>query len=80
LKLPLITIFFLLLNIKNESNFVLNKKTYQKWYDIIKPSKEDLAWTNIPWLTTFEAGIKESIDQEKPLLLWVMNGHPLGCT
>jgi len=50
------------------------------WKDFIKPTKEELAWAQIPWHSTFYDGLIESDRSQKPLLLWVMNGHPLGCT
>jgi len=50
------------------------------WRDFIKPTKEEMAWSEIPWKTTFYDGLIESDKEQKPLLLWVMNGHPLGCT
>jgi len=80
LKLVLLIVLFMFFNKTNETKFMLNHKTYQKWYDFIKPSKKDLEWTSIPWVTSFEEGVGEAIKREKPILLWVMNGHPLGCT
>ena len=50
------------------------------WKDFIKPTKEELAWTQIPWRTNFYDGLIDADKFNKPLLLWVMNGHPLGCT
>ena len=60
--------------------FHLNKSTYKMWKDFIKPTKKELAWAQIPWRNTFYDGLIESDKNQKPLLLWVMNGHPLGCT
>jgi len=64
---------------KNES-FTLDNNSYMIWKDFIKPTKEELAWAQIPWRSTFYDGLIESDREQKPLLLWVMNGHPLGCT
>ena len=50
------------------------------WRQSIRPSGAELAFESIPWLLTFEDGLRASADQGKPLLLWLMNGHPLGCT
>jgi len=80
LRLVLLIVLFMFFNKIDEKKFILNPNTYQKWYDFIKPSKKDLEWKKIPWVTSFEEGVEESIKQEKPILLWVMNGHPLGCT
>ncbi len=46
----------------------------------VVPNKSELAWTKIPWRSSFHEGIAEAQRQGKPVLLWVMNGHPLGCT
>ena len=54
--------------------------TYDMWQEFIKPTNDELAWAEIPWRSTFYDGLVESEREQKPLLLWVMNGHPLGCT
>ncbi len=74
-------LFWLLLGCKVEQEpFYLGTETYKMWQDFIKPTKKEIAWAQIPWLTTFYDGLVESDRIQKPLLLWVMNGHPLGCT
>ena len=65
---------------QNQQSFNLNKSTYGMWQEFIKPTKDELAWAEIPWKSTFYDGLVESDREQKPLLLWVMNGHPLGCT
>ena len=63
-----------------EFPLTLNKDTYATWRDHILPADRELAFQRIPWLTTFKDGILTSNRENKPLLLWTMNGHPLGCT
>ena len=46
----------------------------------VLPTQSELAWRQIPWLPSFHEGVAEAQVQGKPVLLWVMNGHPLGCT
>ena len=58
----------------------LNDANYQVWRDHILPGEKELGWDQIPWLTTFKDGIIAADKEKKPLLLWTMNGHPLGCT
>ena len=60
--------------------FRLTEQNYEMWRDYIKPTKSDLMWTSIPWRSSFQEGLIEANIQQKPMLLWVMNGHPLGCT
>ena len=50
------------------------------WQKFIRPTKAELAWAEIPWKSTFYDGLIESDMKQKPVLLWAMNGHPLGCT
>lgn len=38
------------------------------------------AWRKIAWRTTLGEAIVEASRDKKPILLWAMNGHPLGCT
>lgn len=58
----------------------LTPENFAKWKSLILPAREDLAWRKIPWRHEFREALVEAGEQGKPLLLWVMNGHPLGCT
>ena len=58
----------------------LNDQNYAEWRKHILPDTGELAWQQIPWATTFKDGIVAADAAGKPLLLWTMNGHPLGCT
>jgi len=50
------------------------------WRDYIQPTEQELAWSSIPWRSSFQEGLIEAAAKQKPMLLWAMNGHPLGCT
>jgi hypothetical protein len=50
------------------------------WSEQLEPAAEDRAWLEIPWHASFHAGLEAADAAERPLLLWLMNGHPLGCT
>ena len=63
-----------------EADIELTEENYQAWRDHILPRAGELAWEQIPWLTTFKDGILAADVANKPLLFWTMNGHPLGCT
>ena len=58
----------------------LRASDLQEWRLHQRPSHDELAWREIPWLSTFTEGVLAADAQEKPLLFWAMNGHPLGCT
>ena len=61
-------------------SFELKPESLAAWRDHILPATAELDFQKIPWLTTFKDGIIEADRQNRPLLLWTMNGHPLGCT
>jgi hypothetical protein len=63
-----------------EADIELTDKNYEIWRDHILPDLSEMAWNQIPWLSTFHDGIVSADAARKPLLLWTMNGHPLGCT
>ncbi len=48
--------------------------------DHILPTKKELAADRLPWFPSFAEGLKTAHARQQPLFLWVMNGHPLGCT
>jgi len=50
------------------------------WHDYLMPTAEETAFESLPWRSTFADGLRDADAVGKPLLLWVMNGHPLGCT
>jgi len=54
--------------------------TFAAWRDAILPTPEETAWEAIPWLPSFHEGVRVADERDAPLLVWVMNGHPLGCT
>ena len=45
----------------------------------IVPSAQ-ATWQAIPWRIDLLAARAEALRDGKPLFLWTMNGHPLGCT
>jgi hypothetical protein len=47
---------------------------------LIKPGTEEDRWASIPWLTDLWQARQIAAAQGKPILLWEMDGHPLGCT
>jgi hypothetical protein len=48
-------------------------------HDAVRPTAAELAYESIPWLPTAPDGVRAAREQDRPLLLWAMNGHPLGC-
>lgn len=46
----------------------------------IRPQAGEDRWASIPWRTDLWAARQEAARDGKPILLWEMDGHPLGCT
>lgn len=46
----------------------------------VLPDESELAWSDIPWRPSLSMGMRDGARLEKPVLLWAMNGHPLGST
>lgn len=44
------------------------------------PTPAESAWLKIPWQTDLTAARKKAAKEDKPIFLWEMDGHPLGCT
>ena len=58
----------------------LTEENFTAWRDHLSPTAKDVAFEAIPWLASLAEGVVAADQQQKPLLLWMMNGHPLGCT
>jgi hypothetical protein len=53
---------------------------YRQRRDYIVPKTQELGFRSIPWRSSYWEAVVEAQVKEKPILLWTMNGHPLGCT
>lgn len=58
----------------------LDGDSFGRWKKLIESEFQYGNNQSIPWETSFAAGLKTADKAGKPVLLWVMNGHPLGCT
>lgn len=55
-------------------------KNLTEWAQFIRPNDEELSFERIGWRNSFWPAVEEARELGRPLLLWTMNGHPLGCT
>jgi hypothetical protein len=46
---------------------------------VIRPAQEELKWMGIPWETDLTIARQKASAGGKPIFLWEMDGHPLGC-
>ena len=54
--------------------------SFEKLRSLIKPRASEQLWEKIPWQTSLWAARHAAAAVGKPILLWEMDGHPLGCT
>ena len=50
----------------------------RRWFEQILPEKKEIAYSEIPWRPTMMEAVIEAQRVDKPILLWMMRGHPLG--
>ncbi len=58
----------------------LDAKTFASIIEYVIPTDDELRWRSIPWRPTLFDGLRDGAQMRKPVLLWAMNGHPLGTT
>ena len=46
----------------------------------VLPKPDEERWLQIPWRLNVMQARADAQASGKPLFLWIMNGHPLGCT
>ena len=52
---------------------------FQQIHTLIKPGAAEEKWAKIPWLASLWEARQRAAREGKPILLWEMDGHPLGC-
>lgn len=57
----------------------LTDANLEQVYASVQPPENDLRFEKIPWRTRLWSAALEANQADKPILLWAMNGHPLGC-
>lgn len=58
----------------------LNDKSLASWRDWIRPKAEERSVESVAWRPTLWDGVMDAQKEDKPILMWAMNGHPLACT
>ena len=46
---------------------------------LIKPRPEETRWDQIPWQVDLWDARRKSALEGKPIMLWEMDGNPMGC-
>jgi hypothetical protein len=59
---------------------LLTPEHFTQLQQLIEPQPDEDKWAQIPWMTSLWQARKRAAAEGKPILLWEMDGHPLGCT
>lgn len=57
----------------------LPEAEFQKLHAELQPDNSAL-WRTIPWKISVLSAQQMAADEKKPIFIWAMDGHPLGCT
>ena len=55
-------------------------ENFAAWAEFISPNDKERSFEKIGWRNKFWPAVEEARKLGRPILLWTMNGHPLGCT
>jgi hypothetical protein len=58
----------------------LTPEQIAKVRELVRPTADEDKWDRIPWQISLTEAREQAARQGKPILLWEMDGHPLGCT
>jgi hypothetical protein len=47
-------------------------------HELLTPDP-DAVWRTIPWMTSVLEAQREALEKGRPIFIWAMDGHPLGC-
>ncbi|MFT4588180.1 MAG: hypothetical protein ACI9VS_002612 [Candidatus Binatia bacterium] len=56
----------------------LSVNEFEKLHSELRPPTEE-AWRSIPWKTSLLDAQATAAKERKPIFIWAMDGHPLGC-
>ena len=57
----------------------ITPERFKELHALIKPAAAEEKWAEIPWLAGLWDARQKAAAEGKPILLWEMDGHPLGC-
>ena len=65
---------------KGDTSSGLDDRTFEALLDHVLPDPVETDYESIRWRARFHEAVTEATERRMPVLLWAMNGHPLGCT
>lgn len=63
----------------SQASAPIKPEQFNKLHAIIKPNPDEEKFMQIPWMIDLWEARKKAASEDRPILLWEMDGHPLGC-
>jgi hypothetical protein len=57
----------------------LTDAEFRRLHKLLRPAPDE-AWRTIPWKIAMLDAQRNAVAEKKPIFIWAMDGHPLGCT
>lgn len=74
-----LVVFFLASAISPQEPHELTWARFESLHREIQPAADE-PWRSVPWKIDLLEAQREAAQQKRPLFVWSMDGHPLGCT
>lgn len=75
----LLSILLGTLSSANGQETQLTEERFRELHRELQPTGLE-TWRSIPWMTTVLSAQRAAALEDKPIFIWSMDGHPLGCT
>ena len=72
-------VFWLVPFLFAHATFGLTEAEFQKLHRELQPDPKAM-WQTVPWKTSVLDAQAAAAREGKPIFIWAMDGHPLGCT
>lgn len=72
----LLILFILFLSVLGRAE--LSESRFNQLHQDVQP-KPGEDWSTIEWQTSLIKAQNMAVDAKKPLFIWAMDGHPVGC-
>ena len=57
----------------------LTQTEFRRLHALLQPAADE-PWQTIPWKIALLDAQRTAAQEKKPIFIWAMDGHPLGCT
>ena len=84
IRCVLLSIFVLSVNAisdaqEDSSSVSLTEEEFRRLHKMLQPAPNE-PWRSVPWKIALVDAQQRSVEEHKPIFIWAMDGHPLGCT